>query len=106
MATLSAGISVSWDSVPFEEVTDLQVQHGGGQPKGRTTAWTDEVGTVSVACLGTTNVSTAKYGDRKSLQISGGGVSLTATAIYEQVTAQPELNGVTRFAVTFRLLDG
>lgn len=105
MATRSAGISVQWDSVPFEEVTDLQVQYGGGQPKGRSTPWTDEVGTVSVACLGTTNVSTSKYGERKELTISGGGVSLTLNAIYEQVTAQPELNGVTRFGVTFRLLD-
>lgn len=105
MATVSAGLVVTWGGVPFSEVTDLQVQYGGSQPKGRETVWTDEVGTVSVSCLGTTNVSTGNYGQRGSLSISGAGVALTADAIYEQVTAQPELNGVTRFAVTFRLLD-
>ena len=106
MATLSQGISVTWDAVAFSEVTDIQVAYGGGSAKGRSSAWTDDVGTVSVSCLGTTNISTSRYGDRRQLAISGGGVSLTQWALYEQVTAQPELNGVTRFAVTFKLLDG
>ena len=106
MATYSEGISVTWGGVAFSEVTDLQVAYGGGSPKGRSSAWTDDVGTVSVSCLGSANVSTSNYGDRKQLVVSGGGVSLTQWALYEQVTAQPELNGVTRFAVTFKLLDG
>lgn len=106
MATHSTGISVTWDAVPFGEITDLQVSYGGGAAKGRSSAWTDEPGTVTVACLGTANISTTKYGERKQLVCSGGGVSLTAYAVYEQVTAQPELNGVTRYAVTFKLLDG
>ena len=106
MATYSQGISVTWGSVAFEEVTDLQVAYGGGSPKGRSSAWTDDVGTLSVSCLGSANIDTANYGDRKQLVVSGGGVSLTQWALYEQVTAQPELNGVTRFAVTFKLLDG
>lgn len=106
MATLSQGISVTWGAVPFSEVTDLQVSYGGGASKGRSVAWTDDVGTVSLSCLGTTNISTAKYGERNQIAISGGGVSLTSYAVYEQVTAQPELNGVTRFGVTFKLLDG
>lgn len=106
MATLSQGISVTWDAVPFSEVTDLQVSYGGGAAKGRSSAWTDDLGSVSVSCLGTTNISTSSYGQRKQIVLSGGGVSLTAYALYEQVTVQPELNGVTRFAVTFKLLDG
>lgn len=106
MATYSQGISVTWGAVAFEEVTDLQVAYGGGSPRGRSSAWTDDVGTLSVSCLGSANIDTANYGDRKQLVVSGGGVSLTQWALYEQVTAQPELNGVTRFAVTFKLLDG
>jgi hypothetical protein len=31
---------------------------------------------------------------------------LTCTAVYEGVNVAPELNGVTRYTVTFRLLDG
>lgn len=106
MATHSTGISVTWDAVPFQEVTDLQVSYAGGSPKGRSVVWTDDAGTVSVACLGTANISTAQYGLRKQLVISGGGVSLTSYAVYEQWTAQPELNGVTRYSVSFKLLDG
>lgn len=105
MATHSTGISVTWDSVPFAEVTDLSVSYGGS-PKGRSIAWTDEAGTVTVACLGAANVATSNYGNRAQLVISGGGVSLTTYAVYEQFTMQPELNGVTRYTVTFKLLDG
>lgn len=106
MATYSTGISATFDGTAFVEVTDLSWQYGGGLPKGRSTTWTDEVGSVSIACLGTANVSTAKYGTRADLVLSGGGVSLTSKAVYEGLSVTPELDGVTRYTVTFRLLDG
>lgn len=106
MATRSQGISVQWGGVAFDEVTDLQVTHGGGAAKGRSVIWTDSAGTVSVSCFGTTNISTYQYGVRNDLAISGDGVSLTAKAVYEGVTVTPELNGVTRYSVSFKLLDG
>jgi hypothetical protein len=31
---------------------------------------------------------------------------LTSKAVYEGLSVAPELNGVTRYTVTFRLLDG
>lgn len=106
MATRSESISVTWGGVAFTEVTDLQVSYAGGQPKGRSIEWTDDAGTVSVTCLGTANVSTAEWAKRKSLAISGGGISLTVNAVYQGWTAAPELNGVTRYTVSFKLLDG
>ena len=106
MATLSQGITVTWGSTTFKEVTDLQVSYGGSSPKGRSVIWTDEAGSVSVSCLGSDNVATAQWGKRDDLEIAGGGVSLTCKAIYEGWTAAPELNGVTRYTVTFKLLDG
>ena len=106
MATYSTGISATFDGTAFVEVTDLSWQYGGGLPKGRSTTWTDEVGSVSIACLGTANISTAKYGTRADLVLSGGGVSLTSKAVYEGLSVTPELDGVTRYTVTFRLLDG
>ena len=106
MATDSVGISVTWGGVAFSEVTGAPAVYGAGPPKGRSTNWTDEVGTVVVTCLGSTNVSKTEYGLRKQLVISGGGVSLTEQAVYEGFTATPEVNGVTRYTVTFRLLDG
>lgn len=106
MATDSVGISVTWGGAAFAEVTDLSWEYGGGLPKGRGAPWTDELGTVSVQCLGSTNVSTANYGTRATLAITGGGAALTVPAVYERVAVSPELNGITRYTVTFRILDG
>jgi hypothetical protein len=106
VATISTGLTVTWGSVAFTEVTDLQVSYAGGASKGRSVAWTDDAGSVSVASLGTANINTSEWGLRKHLEISGAGVSLTSYAVYEGWTAQPELNGVTRYSVTFKLLDG
>lgn len=106
MATHSAGISVTWRGTAFAEVTDLSWEYGGGLPKGRSTAWTDDIGTVSIQCLDSANVSTANYGARATLAITGGGASLTVPAVYERVAVSPELNGITRYTVTFRILDG
>jgi hypothetical protein len=109
VATYSTGITATWGGVAFQEITDLQWTFGGAPAKDRlaesAARWTDEVGTVFIACLGTANVSTAEYGKRKQLVLGGGGQSLTINAIYESVSVAPELNGVTRFTVTFRLLD-
>lgn len=109
MATYSTEITASWGGSSFSEVTDIAVSFYGGPGKGRVTTvpvWTDEVGNVSVTAFGGTNMSTAEYGKRAILSVSGGGVSLTNYAVYESLSAKPELNGVTRYTATFRLLDG
>lgn len=106
MATYSTGITASFGATTFTEVTDLSWTYGGSLPKGRDSAWTDEVGNVSLTCLGSAGVSTANYGTRGDLTISGGGSGLTCKAVYEGLNVAPELNGVTRYTVTFRLLDG
>ena len=106
MATHSQNISVAFDGVAFEEVSELSWQYGGGPAKGRSSAWTDEVGTVTVGCMGTANIATANYGKRADIAITGGGATLTCKAVYEGLSVAPELNGVTRYTVTFRLLDG
>lgn len=106
MATYSTGISATFDGTAFGEVTDLAWTYGGSLPKGRSSAWTDDVGSVTLSCLGTAGITTASYGLRGDLTITGGGASLTSKAVYTGLNASPELNGVTRYSVTFRLLDG
>ena len=106
MATYSTGITATWGGVAFVEITDLSWNAGGGLPTGRSTTWTDEVGSVSITCLGSANTATAEYGTRKTLVLSGGGQSMTSYAVWQSLTVSPELNGVTRFTVTFKLLDG
>ncbi len=106
MATYSTGIVASFGATTFAEISDLSWSYGGSLPKGRSSTWTDDVGTVSLTCLSSTGVATASYGTRGTLTITGGGANLTCTAVYEGVNVAPELNGVTRYTVTFRLLDG
>lgn len=105
MATHSSGITVTWGGVSFSEVTDLQWSYGGGSSKGRSVAWTDDAGTVTLSCLGSSNMSTGNWGQRDTITIIGGGMDLTYKAIFEQVAASAELNGVTRYTATFKILD-
>ena len=106
MATFSTGITATWGSSSFQEVTGLSWTYGGGLPKGRDSAWTDEVGSVTIECLNSANVTSGQYGLRNDLAITGGGANLTCKAVYESLSATPELNGITRYTVTFKLLDG
>ena len=106
MASYATGITVTWNAVAFQEVTGLSWSYGGGPSKGRSVAWTDDVGTVAIECLGSNNTSTSNYGTRAELSISGGGQTLTNKAVWESVAVASEVNDVTRFTVTLRLLDG
>lgn len=106
MATYSTGITATWGGVAFAEITDLSWTYGGSPAKGRTAIWTDEAGSVSITTLSSTNMTTAEYGERKQLVLGGGGQSLTSYAVFEGLTVAPELNGVTRYTATFKLLDG
>lgn len=105
MASYSTNVVVSWGGVQFVEVTGLDWQYGGGPSRGRSLPWTDQAGTVTVVCLGAANTATSEYGLRKQLVISGGGQALTSYAVWESLSVSNELNGVTRFTVTFKLLD-
>jgi hypothetical protein len=105
VAAYSTGIVATWGSTPFVEVVDLSWTYGGGPSKGRSVVWTDDAGSVSITCLGAANTSTGEYGLRKTLALSGGGQALTLNAVWESLSVSPELNGVTKFTVTFRLLD-
>ena len=106
MATYSTGVTATFGSTTFAEVTDLAWSYGGALPKGRDAVWTDEIGSVTLTCLGSAGVTTANYGLRNDLAIAGGGAGLTCKAVYIGLGVAPELNGVTRYTVTFKILDG
>lgn len=103
MATYSTGITLSFDDSDFEEVVGLSWSYGSGLPKGRGSKWTDDLGEVSVELLG--GISTGAYGNRGELVIEGGGVDLTCMAVCTSVGVAAELNGVTRYSATFKILD-
>jgi hypothetical protein len=105
VATYSTGVAVTWNGIAFQEVTGLSWTYGGGPSKGRSVAWTDDAGSVSVECLGTNNVALSNYGIRATLVISGGGQSLTNPAVWESLSVANEVNGITRYTVSLKLLD-
>lgn len=104
MATYSTDISVAWDGTPFIDVQELAWNYGGART-GRDTEWSADQGSVTIGCLGTANTDISKFGFRKLLVISGGGSDLTTYAAWESVSVAPERNGVTKYSVTFRILD-
>lgn len=106
MATYSQGISVTWGGVAFQEVSGLSWTYGGGPSKGRSVEWTDDAGSCTVTCMGPNNTSTVNYAKRRELVISGGGQTLTNQAVWESVSVESELNGVTRYTVSLKLTDG
>lgn len=104
MATYSTGITATWNGNTFAEVTDLSWTYGGSLPKGRADNWTDDAGECTLSCLSVTGVATGNYGTRGTLTLTGGGVTLTHDAIYQGISVAAELNGVTRYTVSLRLL--
>jgi hypothetical protein len=108
VATYSTGVTVTYDGTPLAEVVDLSWSYGGSI-EGRsfaTPAYTSEPGTVTVQTLDPAGVPTSKFGKRADLVIAGGGVALTVKAYLSGVGAAAEVNGLTRYAVEFTILDG
>ena len=102
MATYSTGITVSWGGVDFVDVFSLSWSFGGAR-QGRSTSWVGDPGWVTVGCYGSANTSTSEQGYRKALVITGGGATFSGYGVYESVAVGPELNGVTRYTVTFKI---
>lgn len=107
MAQYAAGVTVAWNSVAFQEVTDLKVTLGGNLPISREApaggAFAVDLGTIEIACLGTANCVIANYGKRATFQVSGPGVVFTHKAIFERLTVEKKVNDVQKQTVTLRL---
>ena len=102
MATYSTGITATFASTPLTEITGLSWNWGGGMPAGRAVVFKATVGQVTIETIGP--ASTALYGTRGSMSISGGGVQLTCTALCTDLAVTAEVNGISRYAYTFEIL--
>jgi hypothetical protein len=103
VATYSTGVTASFRGIAFTEITSVSVNYGGSTT-GRSGAWTADYGSVSIECLGASGVTTSLFGFRGAVSVSGGGMALTHSAIYEGFSMSPELNGVTRYTVNLKLV--
>ena len=102
MATYSQGCSVSFAGGAISELISVQLELGGGTPIGRGAAYyAPSGGTVSVEALASASFAWGQYG---SLSISGGGISLTYSAVCTSKGATAATNDVTRYTFTFDLI--
>lgn len=100
MATSSQGLSVAWGTATFQEVRSFAWDYGGNSI-GSTSP---EIGRAVVLCLGTANTAITNHGQRKPLVATGGGHNLTVDAIWDSVSATADVNDVSTFTVSFRLV--
>ena len=107
MATYAAGVTVTWNSVQFQEVVDLKILHGGDLPISRSgsgsSAFALDLGTIDVVCLGSANCTLANYGKRATFQVTGPGVTFSHKAIFQRLSVEKKVNDVERYTVTLRL---
>lgn len=105
MATYSTGISASWNSVTFTEITGLSWTYGGDNTiRSATGFFALSHGSVSFEALGATP-TIANIGQRGNLSITGGGVGLTIKAVLKSVSAAAEVNGVARYTADFTIFE-
>lgn len=102
MATYSTGVTASFNGSPITELTGLSFSWGGGHSESRGGAWKPVLGQVQIETLA--GASTSDWATRGTLVLSGGGISLTATAVCTEVGAVPEINGLTQYSYTFDLI--
>ena len=106
MATYSTGITATWGSTTFTEITDLTWTYGGENVirASGPALFNYSHGSVSMVALGTTP-TISSVGDRQTLTISGGGVGLTIKAVLKSVGAAAEVNGVARYPIEFDIFE-
>jgi hypothetical protein len=109
MADQCAGVTATWNSTAFGEVTDIKVAVGGGLPLARgstaaSMAWAFDAGTIEIACLQTANIAMTQFGKKATLGISGGGLTFTTKAICQSLQLAGKVNDVARYAATFKIV--
>ena len=103
MATVCTGVSATWNSVLLGEVTEIDTRIGGDLPAARGSTFSLDAGTISLKCLSTAAIGVSQFGKKATLDISGGGLTVTAKAICESLQMTGKVNDVARYAATFRI---
>lgn len=107
MATYSTGITVTWNSKTFVEVFGVSWQHGGqrrDRGAGTSEGWTPEPGSVTFSCFSATGITLADFGKLATVAITGGGMDYNGYAVLETASADAELNGVTRYNISLKVI--
>jgi hypothetical protein len=103
MANVCTGVSVTFNSVALGELTEINVNVGGSLPLARASAWAFDMGTIDIKCLSSEQISIATYGKKATLDISGGGLTVTTKAICQSLQMAGKVNDVARYAASFKI---
>jgi hypothetical protein len=105
VAIACTGVTITWDSTDFQEVSALRITPPGALTIGRLVSWSLDRGTIEIECFGTANISTSEVGERKPLQITGGGLNFNIDCVYQSFSVQQTVSDVTRFGVVLKVMD-
>ena len=103
MANVCTGVTAMFNSIVLGEVTEITTNIGGGLPLARASAWAFDMGTIDIKCLSTAQISIATYGKKATLDISGGGLTVTTKAICQSLQMAGKVNDVARYSATFKI---
>lgn len=126
MATYATGITASFNGTTLGEITEIDVQYGGGMPIARGTTstsfvsepWALDLGSIEIATLRELGLKTGTYdayGRKGVLSFGGTAVDQTSTtsvvsvgfttkAVCESIRMTAKVQDVWRYRSTFTIL--
>lgn len=104
MPTNCAGVTATWDSQSFGEVTKIDIKRGGSLPDARDSRWSIDAGTIEIASFSTARLTADQYGKKAVLAFTGGGLTATTKAICQTLNVVGSVNDVTRYVGIFRIV--
>lgn len=103
MAIACTGVVATWGGASLGEVTEIDATRGGSLPIGRAAPFAVDAGTIEIKCLSSANLSFAEYGLKKTLALTGGGLTYTTKAICQTLRLSGKVNDVARYAGSFKI---
>jgi hypothetical protein len=98
------GVNAFWNGAALGLVTDIDVNVGGSLPLGRDSTFAVDAGTISFKCLSTAAIGLSQYGLQGTLDITGGGLTMTHKAICQTLTMTGRVNDVAKYGAVFKLV--
>jgi hypothetical protein len=104
MASICAGVSVTWGGASLDEVVDVKINAAGSLPLGRDSVIALDAGTIEILSLSASNLGLSQRGLKKTLAFTGGGLTCSTKAILQTFATAGKVNDVARYTSTFKIV--